>query len=246
MRSNEEFKSEVYSRAEEKQKQIRLRRRRLAVMIPCIAIVILAVTVSFGFMDLPTLQTEDSAPSQTEKNSDVNNMAIQNNIEADTAVDVTVPQTAGNSAQIPNNDTDGAQASDNSSYETLLSGTPPVSSSNYLCIRMFFVEPKMQEPYVFAQVIDSPSELETYFKENNCDGEESFYSFYTDEAFEGVFFIALNGKGYDFKGITQTDEAIEIRMQLNENGDSSEKAALMMLPLFEKQYDKTKRIDIIK
>lgn len=249
MKSNEEFKSEVYARAETKQKQIRLQRRRIAVMIPCIAIVVLAAAVSFGFMDLSSLQigdSADSAPPEAENMNDVNELQSQSDFEIYTAEYETAQDLAGNTAQKPEGEPDGATVGDDYSAQTTVSGTPPASSSDYLCIRIFEVEAKTQEPYVTAQVIDSHSELEAYFKANKCDGSKSFYSFYTNTVFDGRFFIAVNMKGYVFKEITQTDETIEIRVERNENGDSNAKATLNMLPLFEKQYDKTKRIDIIK
>ena len=73
MKSSEEFKSEVYRRADKKQKQIKLRRRTATVVLPCAALLIISAAVlsemSFNFL------ARDLSP----KSADGNTVLAMNN-----------------------------------------------------------------------------------------------------------------------------------------------------------------------
>lgn len=246
MKNSEEFKSEVYIRAEAKKRHIKLQKRRIAVIVPCVAVVILTAILSVDFFDLPSLQKTDS-DAATPDGIHRNNMdkdEIQDVAQTDVTADDFREEAAENQAQLPNSQSDGAVVQNIETYAETLDGAP-IKTTDYLCIRMFESNAKTDEPYVFAQIIDRWSELENYFEENNLRDRDSFYDFYVDP-FDGIFYIAIHTNGYGFKTVTQTDDALQIIVERNEKDVSDGKAYHMMLPLYEKNYDKTKPIEIIK
>ncbi len=246
MKNSEEFKNEVYTRAENKKRQIKMQRRRIAVVVPCIPVVILTAIISVGLLDVPILQKKenDAATPEDAYRIDSYQDEIDDAVDVYTTADDLQVGEEGNQAQLPGSQSDGAAAQSVETYAETVSGTP-IKTTDYLCIRMFESVSKADDPYVYARIIDSQSELQTYFKENSCGDEKSFNDFYV-RAFDGVFYVAIHTNGYGFKTVTQTDDALQIIVERNEKDVSDGKAYHMMLPLYEKNYDKTKPIEIIK
>ena len=73
MKSSEEFKSEVYRRADKKQKQIKLRRRTATVVLPCAALLIISAAV------LSERPFNFSARDLSPKSADGNTVLAMNN-----------------------------------------------------------------------------------------------------------------------------------------------------------------------
>lgn len=175
MKSSEEFKSEVYRRADKKQKQIKLRRRTATVVLPCAALLIISAAV---------LSERDLSPKSADGNTV---LAMNNSGESEnTAANGRTEQSAETDAAI-----DLASQAAQSGAVAEQDGQPQSVSGGSSCQKVFetVLTPALKDvetPMVLA--VSSRAELDAYIAENaeNFEFTQEFYD--TVSRFDNSFF----------------------------------------------------------
>ena len=211
MKSSEEFKSEVYRRADKKQKQIKLRRRTAAVVLPCAVFLIISVAV---FSDSSfNLSARDSSPkyqdyttvlamnNSGESEKTATNGATEQSAETDAAIDLASP--AAQSGLVTEQDGQSQNVSGGSSCQKVFETVVTTALKD--------VE------YPTALAVSSRAELDAYIAENteNFEFTQEFYdtvSHFDNSFFKGKWLIiAVVGSqdysaDYVYSGLVQNSD----------------------------------------
>ena len=250
MKSSEEFKSEVYRRADKKQKQIKLRRRTATVVLPCAALLIISAAVlserSFNF----------SARDLSPKSADGNTVLAMNNSgeSENTAANGRTEQSAETDAAI-----DLASPAAQSGAVTEQDGQPQSVSGGSSCQKVFetVLTPALKDvetPMVLA--VSSRAELDAYIAENaeNFEFTQEFYD--TVSRFDNSFFkgkwliIAVVGSqdysaDYVYSGLVQnSDGTLTFKLICRDKQYGSGEQKHIFFPVSAVLYDSETKVNI--
>lgn len=250
MKSSEEFKSEVYRRADKKQKQIKLRRRTAAVVLPCAVLLIISVAV---FADSSfNLSARDSSP----KYQDYTTVLAMNNSgeSEDTAVNGATEQSAETDAA-----GDSASPAAQSGSVTEQDGQPQSVSGGSSCQKVFetVLTPALKDvKNPTALAVSSKAELDAYIEKNkeNFEFTQEFYD--TVSRFDNSFFkgkwliIAVVGSqdysaDYVYSGLVQnSDGTLTFKLICRDKQYGSGEQKHIFFPVSAVLYDSETKVNI--